>query len=65
MEVFFRGREEGDDRLKKRIGEVIESTRKENETAKEDRVIQTFKVEDEKLNEEEEEAKVMEEFEKL
>ena len=41
-----------DDVLKKRIGEVIESTRKENETAKEDRVIQTFKVEDEKLNEE-------------
>ena len=46
-----------DDGLKKRIGEVIESTRKENETAKEDRVIQTFKVEDEKLNEEEEESK--------
>ena len=41
-----------DDGLKKRIGEVIESTRKENETAKEDRVIQTFKAEHEKLGEE-------------
>ena len=44
------------------IGEVIESTQKENKTAKEDRVIQTFKAEHEKLRGGG--AKVMEELEK-
>ena len=41
------------DELERRIVEVIESTQKENEATKEDRVIRTFKAEDEKMNEEE------------
>ena len=41
-----------DDELGRKVVKAIESTWKANEAAKEDRVIQTFKVEDEKLNEE-------------
>ena len=52
-----------DDGLERNFVEVIESARKENEAEK-DRAIQTFKAEHEKMNEEEEEAKVMEELEK-
>ena len=44
------------------LGRKVESTQKESEAVK-NRVIQTFKAEHEKL-EEEEEAKVMEELEK-
>ena len=40
-----------DDGLERNVVEGIESARKENEAEK-DRTIQTFKVEDEKLNEE-------------
>ena len=52
------------DELERNVMEVIESTQKENEAAK-DRAIQTFKAEHEKMNEEEEEPMIMEELEKV
>ena len=53
-----------DDELGRKVVKAIESIWKANEAAKEDRVIQTFKVEHEKMNEEEEGVKGMEELEK-
>ena len=48
---------------KGRLKGLFRIAQKENEAEK-DRTIQTFKAEHEKMNEEEEEAKVMEELEK-